>query len=267
MKNIVILIILKVILIIEISYSINQIPNNNNNDYMYMVKQWEYSNCTGEQVDFIAFSENQFYTELIDSFLNCDPTKSPISCNFTLNYNQNIINKNIIELKEGICNNFKTIEYIKNSDFDYNESKFCVMSEFSTCQYKPIFHLGTLRDVCVYGWLLKCSSLGYEIKHCKLLDFNDNSNYTLLDDDDGETFPAYVCKNSFENITSLSRGYIVHASTIDGINDPQYEKRILKLGPKSNHHFSNSSTSIFLFSLKKNIILIYFTTLIIIIFL
>ncbi|KAM9982637.1 hypothetical protein ACTFIZ_007159 [Dictyostelium cf. discoideum] len=263
MKNFVILIIIKIIFIIDISYSINQIPYNN--DYMYMVKQWEYSNCTGEQLDFLAFSENHFYTELIDSYFNCDPTKSPISCNFTLNYNNQDETK-IIELKEGICNNFKTIEYIKKSEFDYNESKFCVMSEYSTplCQYKPIFHFGTIRDVCIYGWLLKCSSLGYEIKHCKFLDFNDTSNYLILDDNDVESdiFPAYVCKNSIKNFTSLARGYIVHASTIDGINDPQYEKRILKLGPKSNHHFSNSSTSMFLLSFKK-IILIYFTLIII----
>ncbi|KAN0006750.1 hypothetical protein ACTFIU_004941 [Dictyostelium citrinum] len=255
MKNSIILII-KIILIIDISYCISQIPNNK--DYMYMVKQWEYSNCTGQQVEFLAFSENQFYTELMDSYFICDPTKLPISCNFTVNYNnQNITNKKTIELKEGVCNNYKTIEYIKNGDYDYNESKFCVMSEYSTplCQYKPIFHMGTLKDVCVYGWLLKCSALGYEIKHCKLLDYNNTSNYTLLDGGKTDIFPAYVCKNSIEKITSSSRGYIVHASTIDGISDPQYEKRIIKLGPKSYNHFSNSSTSILL-SLKKTIIII-----------
>ncbi|KAN0053229.1 hypothetical protein ACTA71_009678 [Dictyostelium dimigraforme] len=256
MKIIILIIIVKVLLIIDISYCINQLPNNN--DYIYLIKQWEYLNCTGEQVEFLAFGENQFYTELMDSFFICDPTISPISCNFTVNYNnQNITDKKTIELKEGICNSFKTIEYIKSSDFDYNESKYCVMSEYSTCQYKPIFHMGTLRDVCVYGWLLKCSALGYEIKHCKLLDYNDTSNYTILDGGKTDIFPAYICKNSIENVTSSSRGYIVHASTIDGINDPQYDQRIIKLGPKSNHHFLNSSQSTFLISFKKIIVSIF----------
>ncbi|KAN0031746.1 hypothetical protein ACTFIV_005612 [Dictyostelium citrinum] len=145
---------------------------------MFMVKQWEYPNCTGEQVEFLAFNENQF-------------------------------------IQKRVCNNYKTMEYIKNGDYDYNKSKFCC-----------------------------------EIKHCKLLDYNNTLNYTLLDGGKTDIFPAYVCKNSIEKITSSSRGYIVHASTIDGINDPQNEKWIIKLGLKSNNHFLNSSTSILL-SIKK----------------
>ncbi|KAN0014817.1 hypothetical protein ACTFIU_001135 [Dictyostelium citrinum] len=213
---------------------------------MFVLKLHSNQNCSGEPIEFLALYERKVYSEIVDILFECNSDDlNSITCNYTNNYkNPDPIKiKKIFKTKVGVCSDNFILDYIKISNFDYDESSHCVLSEYSTstCEYKPIFHFGILKKTCVYKWLLDCSALGYNIKHCKNSDgsnFNNPYNYTIVDENN-ETFNAYVCKNKIQNYSSTARGYIVHASVIDGYDDND-KNRIIELGPKSPIHFQTS---------------------------
>ncbi|KAN0000718.1 hypothetical protein ACTFIZ_001165 [Dictyostelium cf. discoideum] len=214
------------------------------NGYMFVLKLYANQNCTGESIEFLAVYEKKVYSEIVDILFECNNDDlHSITCNYTNNYKNPVKAKKLFKTKVGTCSDNFILDYIKIENFDYDESNHCVLSEYSTstCEYKPIFHFGILKKTCVYRWLLDCSALGYNIKHCNNLDgtYYDNPyNYTI-DDENNETFNAYVCKNKIQNYSSTSRGYIVHASVIDGYDDHD-KNRIIELGPKSPIHFPTS---------------------------
>ncbi|KAM9978711.1 hypothetical protein ACTFIY_012466 [Dictyostelium cf. discoideum] len=214
--------------------------------YMFVLKLYANQNCTGESIEFLAVYEKIVYSEIVDILFECNSDDlNSITCNYTNNYKNPdpLKARKLFKTKVGICSDNFILDYIKIENFDYDESNHCVLSEYSTstCEYKPIFHFGILKKTCVYRWLLDCSALGYNIKHCNNLDgtyFDNPYNYTI-DDENNETFNAYVCKNKIQNYSSTSRGYIVHASVIDGYDDHD-KNRIIELGPKSPIHFPTS---------------------------
>ncbi|KAK5581197.1 hypothetical protein RB653_001227 [Dictyostelium firmibasis] len=232
------------LLIIILINNINLIKCDNG--HMFVLRLYSSPNCTGDSIEFLAVYEKKVYSEIVDILFECNNDDlNSITCNYTNNYkNPNPLKiKRTFRTKVGECSDNFLLDYININNFDYDESSHCVLSEYSTstCEYKPIFHFGILKKTCVYRWLLDCSALGYNIKHCNNLDgtyFDNPYNYTI-DEENSETFNAYVCKNKIQNYSSTSRGYIVHASVIDGYDD-QDKNRIIELGPKSHIHFQTS---------------------------
>ncbi|KAN0047539.1 hypothetical protein ACTA71_001921 [Dictyostelium dimigraforme] len=233
-------------LLIFFIFNLNFKLINGDNGNMFVLKLHSDLNCTGDPIEFLAIYEKKVYSEIVDILFECNNDDlNSITCNYTNNYkNPNPLKtKKIFKTKVGVCSDNFILDYIKINNFDYDESNHCVLSEYSTstCEYKPIFHFGILKKTCVYKWLLDCSALGYNIKHCNNFDgtnFNNPYNYSIVEEN-SETFNAYVCKNKIQNYSSTSRGYIVHASVIDGYDDND-KNRIIELGPKSTIHFPTS---------------------------
>ncbi|KAN0027511.1 hypothetical protein ACTFIU_010470 [Dictyostelium citrinum] len=193
---------------------------------LYVIKQWQFENCTGKQYEFFSFKQSKFYSDLINAQFQCNSNQSNVYCEIEFKSKK-------LNISSNSCNNGKTLEYLQN--FDIENKQFNVISEFKDdyCNTSPVFNLGILDNHC---------SLfnGYEVQKCESLDFNNATNYTIIDENINDPFLIYDCKEPlFLRKDISSTRYMVHNYRLDSIN--------------IENDFSNSSiisfNSLFLFSL------------------
>ncbi|KAN0012052.1 hypothetical protein ACTFIU_000274 [Dictyostelium citrinum] len=239
---------------------ISIIVKANKKDHLYVISDYENSiNCSGEITRITVFYEHKFWTETQNAMISCEPLIIPIQCTIESKYYQTEI------FTQNQCNNGRKLEIIKINDFNFDKTKFCFLSEYSTttCDYKPIFSFGIKNGYCVDGITMECSDLKYKISTCDILD-NDPKRFEITTNGFSKSEnPTLICKNSIGYLNETSRGFRAQPFTLDGVIDPLYEERVLQmpsnqLNYNNNNHVDEISNSISTFSILKNILFIIF---------
>ncbi|KAN0034307.1 hypothetical protein ACTFIV_000804 [Dictyostelium citrinum] len=179
---------------------------------IYVIKQWQFENCTGQQYEFFSFKQSKFYSDLLNAQFQCNYNQSNVYCEI------DFISKKL-NISSSSCNNGKTLEYLQN--FDIENKQYNVISEFKDdyCNTSPVFNLGILDNHCVYGIFIKSLFNGYEVQKCESLDFNNATNYTIIDENRNDPFLIYDCKEPYFLQKDLSSTrYMVHKYSLDNIN-------------------------------------------------
>ncbi|KAN0043387.1 hypothetical protein ACTA71_011039 [Dictyostelium dimigraforme] len=158
----------------------------------FVIKQWQFQNCTGQQYEFFSFKNSKFYSQLVNARFECYTYQSNVSCEMEFPTAK-------LKISSSSCKNGKTLEYLEN--FEYDQNEFNVISEFKDGNRDnlPIFNLGIKENHCVYGILTKRLLDGFEIKNCKSLDYTNAKNYTINNDSVPNKFLMFDCKGSILN--------------------------------------------------------------------
>ncbi|KAM9947242.1 hypothetical protein ACTFIT_000564 [Dictyostelium discoideum] len=188
--------------------------NTTNVDY-YQIKRYENSDCTGEVMTFFVFYESLIFSSYLSIQFLCDNSnRDNITCAMVSGYpdGQSITNlENPIHISSTACSRGYKLFYEK--EFDYNEKKYCVVSEYSTmsCEYRPILNFGNIKNVCFKGKYYECSTLSFKERTCGVL-----LNKTIYDKEPVVEIATYVCMGDIK----YERSVVVHAVTIKGAIDP-----------------------------------------------
>ncbi|KAN0021810.1 hypothetical protein ACTFIU_003955 [Dictyostelium citrinum] len=206
----------KIILFLILFYNFNLINglNTTNVDY-YQIKRYENLDCTGEVMTFFVFYESLIFSSYLSIQFLCDNSnRDNITCAMVSGYpdGQKITNlENPIHISSTACSRGYKLFYEK--EFDYNEKKYCVVSEYSTmsCEYRPILNFGNIKNVCFKGKFYECSTLSFKERTCGVL-----LNKTIYDKEPVVEIATYVCMGDIK----YERSVVVHAVTIKGAIDP-----------------------------------------------